>query len=391
MSKHARTAFTLIELLVVISIIALLMAILLPALNSARHAGMRASTQSMLNAFTNASSSFSNDHGSAMPGYFSPYQMGLEENRDESGMSAMENVMLDLGGTDFVTGIYESYSAEINDTTVIATSPFENSSDPRAAVVNINLMGSSGAYFAPDDKFVRTMDPEADQTRAREANGQDKMPDVVDAFGNPLLVWVQDETARGSIDPDANGAPDAVYRQFVETTSDGAGAPAWFYLASNETFFGEGASAVGDSGAVQENLSALGVNKPVPGGGYADLPDIERIHTLATALASPSYFVLESGKTLGELGPTNGVDFADIYPARPRGRLIVQSAGVDGYYFGVEDKGWKINAHNGGGEYRLEFGNNYKTHANKRMTDSDGKAITGDIASDFDDLIGTIN
>ncbi len=382
-----RSAFSLVELLVVIAIIALLMAILLPALSGARQAGLKSGTQSMINALTNAASSFSNDHGSRMPGYFSSYEMGGQQNI-ESGMSAMENVMLELGGPDAILGRMDDDGVPAPNPAqgIIAIAPFVGDAVRKPVIVNINLIGSKGAYFAPDKNFIRTMDHEARQQAPQNPgnDGQELMLDVVDAFGNPLLAWVKDESSRGSIDPDVDD-PDDVYRQFATLTSDGTDAddgPAWFYLASNETFFGDEAENVGDSGANQRALSALSPQDPQG----AAIDGIDRIRTLTAMLASPSYYLLEAGQTL------EAVAFDEIYPARARGRLIVQSAGVDGYYFSTNEKGWNQNAHTEGGEFHLDFGNNYKIgESTDRLTDDDGKFITGDLASEFDDILGTVN
>tara|TARA_R110002072_G_scaffold42064_4_gene117529 strand:+ start:89413 stop:90588 length:1176 start_codon:yes stop_codon:yes gene_type:complete len=388
LNTRFRRAFTLVELMVVIAIIAVLMALLLPALNGARNAGKKASTTSMINNFTNAASSFANDNGSQMPGYFSAAQMGAEDNLD-AGMSAMENIMLDLGGTDVIQGrVGDPNTIAVNHRAgIIAIAPFDNTDD-NAVIVNTRLIGGSGAYFTPDKKFLKIMEhdrgqqfPQVGNPDSGDLRGQPLMPDLVDAFGNPLLAWVQDETARGSIDPDvAGGSDDDVYAQFAQTTSDGAGGPAWFYLASNQTFFSTESTNVGDSGVNQYNDSSLSV------GMQGNALDAEmRIRTLATVLASPSYFLLHEGEQMED----PGLNFDEIFPARPRGRLIVQSGGIDGTYFGANDAGWKANAVAGG--TNLDFGNNYKLQTNARRVDEDGKSVTGDIASEFDDLLGTVN
>jgi len=371
--------------LVVIAIIAVLMGILLPALNSARLAGRKSGSQSLINSFTNAVSSFSNDNGSRMPGYFSPYQMGGNANLD-AGMSAMENVMIELGGSDALLGRRgdPDVVSPKPEEGIIAIAPFDNTSDD-AAIVNINLIGTTGAYFSPDKKFFKMMDHNNFQQNPRGTNpdGQHLMPDVVDSFGNPLLAWVQDESARGSIDPDAGGSIN-VYRQFATVASDANGpnnGPAWFYLASNNAFYGSNATIVGDSARNQYSLSSLSERNEINGA----VDNIDRIRSLTTLLASPSYFVLNAGQTL------ENAPFEEIFPARPRGRLIVESAGIDGVYFGTRDLGWKTNAHTDSGEFHLDFGNNYKLQDNTRITDNDGKAINVDIASDFDDILGTVN
>ncbi len=382
-SRAARVGFTMVELLVVIAIIAVLMALLLPALTGARRAGKKSATQSMLTAFTNAASSFSNDHGSRMPGYFSPSQMGDSANLGRR-MSAMENVMLDLGGSDVVLGLDGDTGVPNADPEagIFALSPYEPDNDHPAVIVNAKLIGSGGAYFAPDSKFLAELDGKG------AVSSDPVMPDVVDSFGNPLLVWVKDTSARGSIDPDHNALDGN--QQFAQTTSDagggadGTGGPAWFYLASNECFFGEDSISVGEGGVNQATLSGLSPLMPM-GGAPVPVPAEDRIATLAAVLASPSYYAIPSDDTLDTVAPDA------IYPSKPRGNLIVQSAGIDGLFYGTNGPGWKSNAVTESGKFRLEFGRNYKSDATHRFMDEDGKFINYDIASDFDDLTNSIN
>ncbi|MEM8758348.1 MAG: prepilin-type N-terminal cleavage/methylation domain-containing protein, partial [Planctomycetota bacterium] len=89
----ARAGFSLIELLVVIVIIAIVIGITVPAIGGARDLARASSTQATLAGLGNAISSFRADE-QRLPGYFNTRQMG----RADTGLSGMQNIMLDLAG-----------------------------------------------------------------------------------------------------------------------------------------------------------------------------------------------------------------------------------------------------------------------------------------------------
>ncbi|MCA9302602.1 MAG: prepilin-type N-terminal cleavage/methylation domain-containing protein [Phycisphaerales bacterium] len=380
-TRRAERAFTLIELLVVVAIIAVLIAILLPALGGARRAARKSATQALLVDINNAAQSFANDNASRMPGYFTESQMGYQENGNSIGMSAMENVMLDLGGNSAILGSETDFVGDINEAEgVISVGPSSNSDE--RVVVNINLFGadSTGAYFVPDNKYFVAQDHTNDtgQFGSPPQASQQRMPDVVDAFGTPLLAWVQDQSARSSIDP--SQSPDDVYEQFATEYFDPSDprTSSWYYLASNAAFLK--ATSVG-IGSYNEAADPKINNSSTIGGGLPNAD--ERAKTLASLLASPSYFLLAPNADL------TTVDFEEIYPARPRGKFIIQSAGADGFYFGSRDKGWGANAHTDGSEFHMDFGNSYKTIGGDRYTDDNGGYTTIDLLEGFNDIIVT--
>ena len=382
-----RRGFSLVEMLLVIAVIALLIGMLLPALAGARDSALRVSTQSMMADLTNAAQRFGNDNAGRNPGYFSEADMGHGENLN-IGMSAMENAMIDLGGTAVVLGEEEDPVAQALidvDRRVISIGPREDVDAASRVVVNLNAIGAEGAYFVPDQGLWKAQVQDGTAAAGQAGNpigvGQELMPDLVDAWGNPVLVWAQDPSARGSIIPSGNA--DEVYAQFARVRSNGPGAPggfagpAWFYLNSNAAFLE--APSYGDSG-IDMGADPRTGSASVLGSGVGN--NRERLRTLATMLASPSSFQLDPG--------VDGLDsatFDQVFPSAPRGRFIVHSAGSDGVIMGSNDDGWKTSAHTDGGEFHIDFGNNYISQGGDRLTDDNGAFTNIDMVDSFDDLL----
>jgi prepilin-type N-terminal cleavage/methylation domain-containing protein len=361
--------FTLIELLVVVAIIAVLIAILLPAIGGIRRSARQAASQALVNDFSTAALRFSNDNADRMPGYFSEEEMGSQDNLNTRGFTAAENAMLDLAGSNAVFGTGNSRPSGAP-ASAVQVGPITDAS--RQLWVEPTLIGTGqGAYFTPSGDNFQQMTMSATGDGQQFGTGP-SIPDVVDAFGNPIMVWSQDLSSRGSINPaTANPNP---FQQFVAEHSTGNNNLAWFYLASNAGILK--ARSMGTGGLNQSASLASGLTSAIGGG----LPLDNRRITLASLLASPSYTLTEQGQTL-QTAP-----FDEIYPARPRGRFIVQSAGANSVFFGTNERGWGSNAVND----RIYFGSAFKGQNGQRFESEDGGVTNIDLLEGFDDVINAV-
>ncbi|MCA9271874.1 MAG: prepilin-type N-terminal cleavage/methylation domain-containing protein [Phycisphaerales bacterium] len=336
-SRIARHAFSLIELLVVITIIAVVIAITVPALSGARDLARKSSTESSINSLVQGIGQFQADNQRA-PGYFSPEDMGSPDNIDR-GFSAMQNIMLELVG-----GPVEANG--LTATNLLRVGPIRNEQvfvDPAL----IGIGDKAKGYYTPDAK-----DYQPAQGVEATADHQ-KLPEVLDAWGMPILAWVENDL--GSTMNDNSNIAD-----FAQIKAGDASDPARFYWAQNAGALSS--QKLGQRQIDQAGDSLLGT----------EVTEMERVEHMAAFLGSPN----SSVKT--------DATVRSILPRVGRGNVVFQSAGSDRVYLSDEDKGYgRI-----GGDFwfgrNLTPGNNVNSGQYDRK---DGTKGSIDIVDGFDDIV----
>lgn len=350
-----RRAFSLIELLVVIFIIIVIVAITVPGLAAARRAARKAETQTLLNTLSSAVVSFQNVE-KREPGYFTARDMGHNDNVTR-GFSAMQNVMLDLAG-----GVVASTTP--TSTTVRDVGPKTTAAGQvRINIDNIGLAtGTNKLYFTPNKKNMVTQD--GSQGGARLATTAEHVyPELVDAFGTPILAWVEDTAYRKTI-----ATANDVAR--IDAGTDAAPTPSRFYWASNSAFFTNGIR-VGKRGVDNGDLSMLG----------DQVTPADRINSLIALVGNPG-----SSINVAQSAPV--VALEDVMPSAARGSVIFHSAGEDAAFLPkkegssptVKDAGM-AQGHASGSTFHLDFGLNFRALDNSPLTNST------DIVKKFNDIV----
>lgn len=369
--------FTIIELMVVMIVITIVISILLPAIGMVRDTARATSTQGLVNNLVAAASKFSVDH-KRQPGYFSWREMGSQQNEDR-GLSSAENVMLDLSGG--VVGTGASAGGQPPDT--ITINPTTNAAQD--VYVDPKQIGiGKGAYFVPPPKFYVPQTFESDDSCQQFTSmpgvlghsgpeGTESLPDLVDAWNNPILVWVEDESAVAPVNPQATPPVLLVSRRSPPPNAQQP--PAKFYWASNAAFLR--ATALGRKGRDQTFSPSPSDPEPVHS-MIADPastagPPHDAIRSLESVLGNPNF----------PWKPPTAIE----HPAVPRAPFIVQSAGSDGYYFGSKDRGGRRFG-NGVIDYNFTFWATGVT-GGARQTDKNGNPTNEDVTRLFDDLLTT--
>lgn len=380
-STSMRRGFTIVELIVVILIIVVISAILLPALGGARDVAKKTATTQLINNLIAAAGRFEQDQR-RLPGYFSPTEMGHPEQfagaGSGRGMSAMENIMIDLAGgipqppTGTTGGGSGGGMGGAPEPTSLATAARNvGPTRDRANQIHIDTAligvknGSFAPYFVPDNKYYVAQTSSArvvqQNAAAPHSDRPDKignqLPDVVDAFGTPLLAWVQDESAT---------QPIGVVEDFAREKADGTNR-ARFYWNSNSCFLS--ATGAGKKQIDMQKQSLLG------GGPGATTPVADRMKTLAALLGNPGY-------------PNDRSESAeDMLPTAARGRFVVHAAGADGVYLGRNEAGAKLGFGSSPENRYLAYGLNFKNKSDALHLDDKDQPTVIDVLDDFDDIV----
>ena len=346
---RTRRGFSLIELLVTIAVIAIVIAILVPTLSGARNTARAAGSQAQLTEIGQASSQYFSDN-QRLPGYFTPRQMGSDENADR-GFSGMQNIMLDLAG-----GIVEG-PAEGN---VIEVGP-DGDHTVFVALTFIGTTEAGGGYYTPEaTRFLAQNDVgRAERKFGVQASSEDsvqRLPSVIDTFGTPVLAWQRDRTAIQPIQELAD---------FV--AEDSSDDPSRFYWNSNAGFLKT--SDLGERAKDPTFTSAASREYSIIGDGVNTDPEL--LNHLAILLGSPTV--------------PNTVDApeANRAPAAARGDLILHSAGIDAMYMSSRDVGVGV---------ELNFWQSFFSDnpGGERIQDGSGQVESIDLLDRFDDLIETV-
>jgi type II secretory pathway pseudopilin PulG len=341
-ARDARSGFSLVELLVVIFIVILLVSILIPALGSVRKSAKKTETEALVATVASAVKAFALDNRRS-PGYFTPSEMGSDVNATQRTFSGMQNVMLDLAGG-VRTGSASTFKMGPG-----ATAQTQADVDPSA--IGVAVAGSN-LYFQPQAKNFRVLEKEQRFQGGTTDNW--RMPELLDAFGAPILAWSQDDGARQPID-----AVDDFARR-------DSGERARFYWGSNAAFLGD------DS---QLRLGTRLIAQGTAGRAsllYGAETDEVLSTNLTALLGSPS-------------APNNVAQPRErILPTAARGTVVLHGAGEDGIFL---SRGWRS-----AGKYvqdgnLLHFGSNFKDATNNAWNDRDGKATSLDVIAETDDIV----
>lgn len=317
--RRRRRGFSLTELLVVIGIIVVLIGLLLVALAQVQKKAKRTRTESLMQQFANACAAFQTEHG-IYPGVIpDDVLLAHEQTNGTSPISSTENALLHLVGGYRVVSPQEDVagSAALNEfnqypvgTGQILT--FGTSPNQWRLKINPARIGEGpyingkpyAPYFTPgpDDLVaLRPSDPNNANSGQIGEPAAGFLPDLVDAWGQPILYLRQARTSGPIV---------------FDTTAD-APRPQ-FLLAGLRGFLNS--TGAGEAGADQSQLSIFG-DFDNGNGGW----DVQQRKFFSVILGHEAFYQINSAGTT-----------APLY-GQARGAFLLLSAGADGIYFSRTD------------------------------------------------------
>lgn len=347
--------FSLIELLVVIVIIALIIGIVLPALGHVKDLAKRTATDSFVNEISGACSQFRNDNR-RMPGYFSARDMGSVANGTR-GMSGAENLLLDLA----LPKAAMAFGNAPPNANYIEVGPVAGVGANRVWVDPAQV-GAAGTYLVLSGSHlvaqVAGTQQIADiQGHASSNENDPQLKDLVDDWGNPLLVWSMDE---------AYTNPVQNIDDFARIAYGGPNQASRFYLNQNTCFLNS--PSLGKKAANQTDALKGSILSTIPGGNAPN-------RSLGGLLGNPASLRSEDAQA----------NVVDMMPTQSRGLVVIQSAGSNGVYLGRNERGAKA------ASYILDFGLNYKSRDNTPNQNGAGVNQALDVLQQgFDDRIASV-
>lgn len=328
-----REAFTLVELLVVIVIIVILVGLLIPALSGARSSARKAATRSTMQSFLAACASFRTDKN-RQPGAIPVDFLGLAENdaRQASGfgITPMQSAILDLAGgfvgrgasvtiPNAASGMAVTFPGT-NNRWVIDVFKIGLSDGPQYLKLNKESFPLVEGHLNQGKAFQNAGAYDANNLPVIDSNHSmlSFIPTMVDAEGNPVLLWQQDPLA----------ADDAEFA--AARTTDTAGlAPGQtprpkFAWATNSGVLH--ATAIGRSARDQRNNTYLG-------GQAVDDNENDVAVAMQAVLGNPSFSINRDPPGGGTPAP---------YPSKARGELVLHAAGADGVFLQRKAAGSRV-------------------------------------------------
>lgn len=297
-ASRGRLGFSLVELMVVVSIIAVLVGLLLVALGKVRGTANVTKTQNTMREFAAACDQFEQEFG-RYPGPIPETVLQASSSNGISLISTTENALLDLMGGYRVQRPSDAGTSAQDDYTAYAALPGSQTisfgSTGWSLAVNIARIGegpvidgkASGSFFTPDESSFANIDGQA-YPGGGLGGTPPPLPDLVDAWGQPILYLRQQRTRGQLVSDDPDDRP----QYLITGLNSYLGSPGIGALAVNQVYQNpnnlKGSILTDTIGDYQYNYGYILRH---PGLGEFDDPD----NMMSSSTAQGSYVLISAG------------------------------------------------------------------------------------------------